>query len=68
VGDDRAALQLAGPGTILPVPAPSLAAAERVTAPTLARWRAALFETTGSPDKEHPADELRLALSTGRDG
>jgi urease accessory protein len=40
---DGAALQLAGPGSVLPVPARSLAAAERITAPALARWRAAFF-------------------------
>jgi urease accessory protein len=40
---DPAALQLAGDATVLPVPAPSLAAAERTLGPMRIRWRESLF-------------------------
>jgi len=49
-GDGADGLQLAGPGTVLPVPATSAAAAERTAGPVLARWRAALWSGgTGRP-------------------
>ncbi|WP_205698316.1 urease accessory protein UreD [Conexibacter sp. SYSU D00693] len=43
---DRDALQLAGPGSVLPVPAPSLAAAHRRTGPAARAWRRTLFTQT----------------------
>jgi len=63
-GDDDAALQLAGPGSVLPVLAPSLAAAERRTAAVLARWRADLFTSRHPDDDAH--DGPRVALASGR--
>jgi urease accessory protein len=62
---EQGRLQLAGPGTIRPLPAPTLATAARTLDPLQARWRAALFSD------DHPeqgtTDELRLALSTAGD-
>lgn len=63
---DGGALQLAGPGTIRPLPAPSLAAAARVLDPLQARWRAELFCDDDQPE-EGTTDELRLALPTAGD-
>ena len=40
-GAEQGTLQLAGPGTIRPLPAPSLATAARTLDPLQARWRAA---------------------------
>ena len=58
-------LQLAGPGTIRPLPAPSLAAAARTLDPLQARWRADLF--CDDHPEQGTTDELRLALSTAGD-
>jgi hypothetical protein len=58
-------LQLAGPGTIRPLPAPSLAAAARTLDPLQAHWRAELF--SDDHPQEGTPDELRLALSTAGD-
>ncbi|MES1192893.1 MAG: hypothetical protein ABUM26_01105, partial [Solirubrobacterales bacterium] len=58
-------LQLAGPGTIRPLPAPTLAAAARTLDPLQADWRAALF--SDDDPEQGTTDELRLALSTARD-
>ncbi|MET0604221.1 MAG: urease accessory protein UreD [Baekduia sp.] len=62
---EQGTLQLAGPGTIRPLPALSLATAARTIDPLQARWRAAIFSD------DHPeqgtTDELRLALSTAGD-
>jgi urease accessory protein len=48
---DPAALQLAGPGSVLPLAAPSLAASESVLGPMSAAWRASLYtqEHTHAP-------------------
>lgn len=40
---DPQALQLAGPGSVMPVPAPSLAASEAVLGPMTAAWRRSLY-------------------------
>jgi urease accessory protein len=53
-------LQLAGPGSVRPLPAPSLAAAARVLDPLQECWRAALLNDLD----ERRTDELRLALPT----
>ncbi|HEX5923046.1 MAG TPA: urease accessory protein UreD [Baekduia sp.] len=58
-------LQLAGPGTIRPLPAPSLAAAARELDPLQARLRAELF--SDDHPQEGTPDELRLAPSTAGD-
>jgi urease accessory protein len=58
-------LQLAGPGTIRPLSAPSLATAARTLDPLQARWRTALF--SDDHPQEGTPDELRLALSTAGD-
>jgi urease accessory protein len=63
---DDGALQLAGPGTIRPLPAPSLAISARALDPLQARWRAELFCDDDHPEEGTP-DELRLALSTAGD-
>jgi urease accessory protein len=63
---DDGALQLAGPGTIRPLPAPSLAISARALDPLQARWRAELFSDDDQPPEGTP-DELRLALSTAGD-
>jgi urease accessory protein len=57
------ALQLAGPGTVRPLPAPTVATAARVLDPLQARWRAELFCDDHDLD-EGRTDGLRLALST----
>lgn len=62
---EEGALQLAGPGTIRPLPAPSLAAAARTLDPLQARRRAELF--SDDHHQEGTPDELRLALSTAGD-
>ncbi len=65
-GDDTA-FQLAGPGSILPVTAPSLALAERTTRPALPAWRIALLDPVpSSPHKESDPRDLRLAVPPGR--
>jgi urease accessory protein len=64
-GAEEGGLQLAGPGTIRPLPAPSLATAARTLDPLQARWRAALFRD--DHPEEGTTDELRLALSTAGD-
>jgi urease accessory protein len=58
-------LQLVGPGTIRPLPAPSLATAARMLDPLQARWRADLF--CDDHPEQGTTDELRLALSTAGD-
>jgi urease accessory protein len=58
-------LQLAGPGTIRPLPAPTLAAAARTLDPLQAHWRAALF--CDDHPEQGTTDDLRLALSTAGD-
>jgi urease accessory protein len=63
---DDGALQLAGPGTIRPLPAPSLAISARALDPLQARWRAELFCDDDQPE-EGTTDGLRLALSTAGD-
>jgi urease accessory protein len=62
---DDSALQLAGPGSILPVLASSLAAAERQTGPAVSRWRQTLFNHPTPHREGSAADDLRLALSPG---
>jgi urease accessory protein len=62
---EEGTLQLAGPGTIRPLPAPSLATAARTLDPLQARWRAGLF--CDDHPEQGTADELRLALSTAGD-
>jgi urease accessory protein len=62
---EQGALQLAGPGTIRPLPAPSLATAARTLDPLQARRRAELF--TDDHPQEGTPDELRLALPTAGD-
>jgi urease accessory protein len=62
---EEGTLQLAGPGTIRPLPAPSLAAAARTLDPLQARRRAELF--SDDHPQEGTPDELRLALSTAGD-
>jgi urease accessory protein len=62
---EEGTLQLAGPGTICPLPAPSLATAARTLDPLQACWRAALF--CDDHPQEGTPDELRLALSTAGD-
>jgi urease accessory protein len=59
---DGGTLQLAGPGTIRPLPAPSLATSARTLDPLQARWRAELF--CDDHPEEGTTDGLRLALST----
>lgn len=53
---DAAALQLAGPGSVRPCPAPSAAAAERVIGPALATWHGA-WAATGVGSKSARATE-----------
>lgn len=58
---DDQGLQLAGPGTVWPLPGPSLAATAARLDPAQARWRTSLFDTpTGL--REDALDDLRLAV------
>jgi urease accessory protein len=64
-GAQEGVLQLAGLGSVRPLPAPSLAVAARILDPLQARWRAALF--CDDDPEETMADGLGLALSTAGD-
>jgi len=58
---DHHGLQLAGPGTVWPLPGPSLAATAACLDPAQARWRASLFPpTTGL--REDARDDAALAV------
>ena len=50
---DQGTLQLAGPGTIRPLPAPTLATAARTLDPLQARWRAELFCDDDQPRRRN---------------
>jgi urease accessory protein len=59
--DDGLGLQLAGPGTVWPLPGPSLAATAARLDPAQARWRTTLLHTTTGL-REDALDDVRLAV------
>jgi urease accessory protein len=58
---DGQGLQLAGPGTVWPLPGPSLAATAARLDPAQDRWRTSLFDTTTGL-REDARDDVRLAV------